>query len=569
MTDDSNVLVDPGVIGTDGVPPVYQPHRRFATWKLPELFMGGVGTNKYVPNVGDIVYQVVGKTITHLEVIEVDESTKIPVFRQLEEVDLNTELTDEDLLFGIGPGTDSDTYRIYIDKSVRPYYAAIDARLEIKGSMGNHGRVYRGSDIYNNTNLISLLYDASNNFLGNDIPLQLVDREDNIAVKVLPPFHTLAELENGERVTAVFFSDTGNEISKRQLVVHNTGFIWNSNQHIRYVTGISLRSSFLSATEPDTIDFPINTTLLSMNLIGVVHYSDGTELEMPVDGIKFEIHGFENFLATTPGQSFSVSLKYNLSSTEVHFGSQVIGSERFFARPYRVKTLAQDGAYTVKLFAYPNWINPINGYRMEYFLMNLDRSILVRVTPYVQLAENAPAFEPLTMGVKQLLNVQLNLKDAVPSFKNYLHAQTIGVTLLTGGGEANTNWRVEYEPGQNPQYGIGNHFQFVFVNANLKRTKIDMGLNDQAEWLDRLYYNTKPVMNLAIEDTPPTPTHFAIITNAMRTEHLLSEWKDIFDLGNEIYHGHTLFIEFFRRTTTNDIRLAVAGVPLRQVTAFT
>lgn len=567
MAEEGNI--DPGVIGTDSFPPVYNPLRRFTTWIMGEIYTGAAGLNKYVPNVGDLVYEVIGNTVRHYRVEYVDESTKISTLKALIETDDSGELTDEDLLLGIGPGTDADTYLIYVDKSVTPYYCAIDARLQIKGSMGQSGRVYRGADISDNTQLLSLLYDASNNFLGNDIPLQLVDREENIAVKVLPPFHTLADLADGERLTAVFHSDTGGQLSKRQLNVVNTGFIWSSNANLKYVTGISLRSPFLSSVDPDQIDFPINTTLFSMNLIGVVHYSDGTELEMPVDGNKFEMIGFDNYLATQPGQQFDVMLKYNLSPSEIHFGSNVVGSDRFFAREYEVRTMAQDGAYTVKLFAYPNWIDAVAGYRMEYFLMNLERSVNVRVTPYVQLQEGTPAFEPLTMGVKQNLSVQLDLKNAIPAYKNYLHAQTLAVTLLTGGGELGTNWRVEYDPGQNPQFGVNNKFEFIFINANLKQTKIDMGLNDQAVWLERLYSDAKPLINLVTEDVPPAPTHFAIITNTSRTEHLLSEWKDVFDLGQEIYHGHTLYIEFFKRTVNNDLKLAVAGVPLRQVVAFT
>jgi len=569
MADNNEQSVDPGVVGTDGFPPVYQPHRRFTTFREEELFMGLAGNKKYVGNVGDIVYSVVGNRIYHKEIVYVDESTKIPTLRKLEEPDEDTTLTDEELLLGRGPGTDSDTYRIFIDKSVRPFYAAIDARLDIRGSMASIGRLYKGADVYDETGRISLLYDASGNFLGNDIPLQLVDRQDNVAVKIMPPFNTLADLDDGERVTALFLSDEGGMISTRQLTVVNSGFIFKSDRHLRYVTGISLRTDYLSSSDPSIIDFPIGTTQLSMNLRGVVHYSNGDEVEMPVDGTKFEFIGLDNFLATSPGKRFKGFLKYKLSDEEVHFGGSVVGAERFFQSEYTIRTLVQDGAYSVKLFAYPNWIDQTNGYRMEYFLMNLDRSICQRVTPHVRLGENSPAFEPLSLGIKQNLNVQLDLNKALPSFKSHLHAQVIGISLITAGGESGTNWRVEYEPGQNPQFGTGNYGEMVFINANLKRVKLDMGLTEQSEWLERLYRTSKPLMNVVTEADAPSPTHFAIITNAFRTEHLLSEWRDVFDLGQEIYHGHTLYVEFFRRTVNNDLHLAIAGIPLRQVAAFT
>lgn len=569
MDETYNQSVDPGVIGIDGYPPVYQPHRRSTSWRIEQLFMGAEGRDKYVGNVLDIVYEVLDGAIIHHEIIFVDESTKIPTLRRLNEPKSDGTLTNEELLLGRGPGTDADTYRIFIDKSVRPYYAAIDARLDIRGSMADVGRLYHGADVYDETKRISLLYDASNNFLGNDIPLQLVERDENIAVKVMPPFHTLADLEDGERVTALFLSDTGGKISTRQLTVVNSGFIWHSDKQLRYITHISLRTDYLSATEPGTIDFPIGTTKLSMNMIGVVHYSNGDTLEMPVDGTKFEFQGLENFIATSPGMSFKGYLKYNLSANEIHFGGNVVNNQRFFMKEFNIRTLVQDGAYTVKLYAYPNWIDAVSGYRLEYFLMNLDRAFCQRVTPHVRLGENTPAFEPLSMGIKQNLNVQLDLKLALPSFKSHLHAQTFGITLITAGGENGTNWRVEFAPGQNPQFGVNNSFEMVFVNANLKRVRLNMGLSDQDEWLERLFNATRPITNVLEEGKPPTPTHFAIITNAGRTEHQLEEWHDTFDLGQEIYHGHTLFLEFFRRTVTNDLHLSIAGIPLRQVPAFT
>lgn len=569
MADSNEQSVDPGIVGTDGFPPVYQPLRRFATFREEELFMGNAGKNKYVGNVRDIVYKVVDNKIIHKEIVYVDESTKIPTLRILIDGQEDTSLTDEELLLGRGPGTDSDTYRIFLDKSVRPFYAAIEARLDIRGSMASVGRLYKGADVYDETQRISLLYDSSGNFLGNDVPLQVVDRQGNVAVKIMPPFHTLADLEDGERVTALFLSDEGGQISTRQLTVVNSGFIYKSDKHIRYVTGISLRTDYLSSSSPKVIDFPIGTTQLSMNLRGVVHYSNGDEVELPVDGTKFEFYGLENFLATSPGKQFSGFLKYKLSDEEVHFGGQVVGSERFFQEEYKIRTLVQDGAYSVKLFAYPNWIDQANGYRMEYFLMNLDRSICQRVTPHVRLGENSPAFEPLSFGIKQNLNVQLDLNKAIPSFKSHLHSQIIGVSLITAGGEAGTNWRVEFDPGQNPQFGVGNYAEMVFVNANLKRVKLHMGISKQSDWLERLYRDSKPIMNVVTEDKAPDPTHFAIVTNAARTEHQLSEWRDVFDLGQEIYHGHTLYIEFFRRTMNNDLRLGIAGIPLRQVAAFT
>ena len=44
-----------GIFGTDGETPSYDPTATFKIWRDTEIFFGGVGLNKHVPKVGDVV----------------------------------------------------------------------------------------------------------------------------------------------------------------------------------------------------------------------------------------------------------------------------------------------------------------------------------------------------------------------------------------------------------------------------------------------------------------------------------------------------------------------------------
>lgn len=554
-----------GITGTDGKVPVYEPDGRWTTWSLAQIFIGTVGEGRYVPKVDD--YVVDTETDERYIVASIDPTTMVAVLRKIVPSNVSGVFSDTDLLLGVGPGTQSDTYRIYIDQSVIPHTLAVDARLKVNGSMVTSCKIFKGSELSGNLAVISAMYDQSGNLLGQTVPLELVvmANQQNLAVKSVPVCYTSQALVDGEVVTAVFYSDTGHVVSKRQLLVENTAFIRSSNVGTKYVTDISLECPFLSQADPQLIQYPINVPLNSLNLMGVVHYSDGSTLRMPVDGQKFAIFGLENFAATIVGQKVPLVLKYSLSPGEVVYGSSV-GSEHFIAKSYRAQTQAADGIYSVKLFGYPVWIDAVNGYRMEWFLYNLERSTVYRATPYVRFNDNTAAFNPIAYGTSQRLSVSVNLKDVNPVFRSYIHVQTIDIVLLGEATIRDTNWTVGFEPGQNPPYGRDNFVNLEFINQNLRKLKLDMGAVNITEWLNRAYYASKPLVDITRESLPPTPDFFSILIGNTELEFPIAQWNQEISLSQVIGNNDTLFVKFFKRTVENDLQLAIAGIPIWQQT---
>jgi hypothetical protein len=561
----------------DGKVPVHDANGRWTQWSLAEIFNGTVGQNRYIPKLRDWVVDI--DLAKYWRVTATDPTTGISTLSPII-IQSNVDFGPYDQLLGVGPGTQSDTYRCYIDQSVLPHTLAVDARLMVGGSMTNKAKIFKGSDLNGTGEVVSGYFDQMGTLLTQDILLelatlppnnQLVDlgaglmtAGANLAIRVVPVCYTTHNLADNELVTIVFYSDTGTVVSKRQLMIENTAFIRNTELGQRQVVGISLESPFLSNTEPKLLQYPLNVPVNGLSMIGVVHYNSGPPLRLPVDGTKFSVWGLERFVSTIVGQKFDLVLNYRLSPGETMVGGNNSGNGSFFSESYSAQTINADGSFTNKLFGYPVWIDGVNGYRMEWFLYSLERAAVFRVTPYVRFNPNTPAFNPTAYGVQQTLSLSLTLKDANGSLPAYVHTQAVTVTLLAAGTARSTNWKIGYTPSQNPMYGIGVFASSTFVNQNLWKLKIDSGFATQAEWLTNLYYRTLPLTDETKETAPPVPNFFKIVIGTNETEYPISQWNTEQIYNTAIPNNGTVFIKFFLRLADNDIQLAVAGMPIYQ-----
>lgn len=557
------------IAGSDGVVPVYEPKACWKIWAKHEIFMGAntPGENRYVGKINDLVVDVLARTV---EIItEIDPTSLVPKFKPFNVTDTGSNFADVDLLLSDSPGLPAETFRLYIDKSVVPYQAQVEARCFVRGTMASYARVYRGSDVMGNKKLISAFYDNSGNFLGGNVPLELaeLDKINNITRRVVMPFFTTEDLPNEEVVTVVFYSDTGSVISMRQLIVVNTGFIATTDASQKFITHISLETPFLSETDSGLIEYPVNVPIRGFNLFGVVHYSDGSSHRMPVDDTKFEIFGLENYVATLPDQKMVVSLKYNLSPDEICYEANGVNGNKFIQRDYNFITKRADGAYSVKLFGYPVWVDIANGYRLEWWLLNLDRKSAELVTNKVQLGNSSKPFRPLSYGNLQNLNVVVDLNEVNGIYKRYIHTQSIEIILRRSGDDIGaTRWTIGFEPGQDPQYGKDNRADTTFVNQNLMKLNISQGCKTLDEWLDRMFYLTKPLFDSDTELKAPEPNMFSIVISENEEYTFrIDEFKNDLTINRALANNSTVFVKFFKRTVENDLVLGVSGIPVYQL----
>lgn len=556
----TNEISTLGVVGSDGKTPVFEPDARWCIWGMHEIWNGGVGEKRYVPKIGDYVIDT--DTYTTYKVLSIDAVTLIPKFVEVKPSNLSSVMTESDQLFGVGPGTQSDTYRCYLDTSVLPFVLAVDARLKIGGTMSNYAKIFLGTDTSSQGKVISRMYDASGSVISDKVPLELIaiDSHVNYSIKNVGVCYTNTELPDGELVTVVIYNDEGHVVSKRQLIVENTGFIRQADESTRYITGISLNSPFISPSQDHVIEFPLNVPISALGLMGRVHYSDGKVLELPVDGRKFKIFGLDQYVSTIVGQKLDLVLSYTLSAGEAAVGT-VIGNNKTMTESYTLVTSDPNNSYSVKVFGYPVWVNQENGYMMRWWMMNLDRNVFFDVTSDVRFAQNTGPYNPKGYGILQRKAIQLNLRDVSGAFKPFIHTQLVDITLHDIPNGRATAWLMSNTSSDsNLPYGEGVYAKLDTGAPTLGNLNISCEETTIQKWLEKVYLRSYPLVDNYKEVTPPLPTHFEIIYNNQKIQYTVDQWDNNLPTGLNIPLNATIFIRFFKWTSAGEMNLSVVAM---------
>lgn len=550
-------------VGTDGYVPIEDPEGLWKIHKYDDLWMGpdGPGRGRIVGKVDD--YVIKPREYLTWIIDHVDPVTLAPTLRPIKPNGLVFDMTSDDLLFGVGPGTDADIYRAYLNDTVYPHVMEIDKLLTIKGTRSMYCKVFLGSDTSERGEVISKIYDASGNYISDAVPLELVEEDShvNYAVKIVPRFHVTRKFPNAERITAVFYSDDGLMVSRRQLLIENTDIIQPLSQGKRYIQEIAVRSIWLSPTESDVFNYPLNIPMNALNMTGVVIYSDG-EKEFPIDGGKFRMDGLDGRLSSVEGQKIPLSLVYNMSPDEHAYSSGGVNG-RAITRPYSIIASNPNRSISVKLFGYPVWISPEFGYRMKFFLLNSERNIWFDATDHVRFSAATGNFDPKLYGYKQTKRVEVNLNEVSPTFMPFRHTQIIDVVLFGQPDAPNSvPWTVNTESStRQPVYGSKTYG--LIKNGRLS---IKGGYVNREEWLRGYYYDLFPIVLEDREVEAPRPTHFVINYEGVETEWPIFSWDEELSVAPAIAEKKTFTIRFIRRTQLTEQQLAIgASLVLRDV----
>ena len=559
----SDVVINTqGVIGVNGVQPIYRPDEGWRMWSVNETWDGGlttsVSTKRFVPKVNDYVLDP--KTFETWRVDSIDPVTLIPTLVVVRPANMSYGFTETDVLLGVGPGFPSETFRLYVDKSVTPYIANVDNFLQIPGTQAAYVKISLPGITGKEGRVISQRYDNTGRMISDSIPLQLaaIDHMTNYGIKTIPTFNTMEDLNDNDVVVVTIYSAGGVEVAARQLRVQNTSFIQTLNVSQRYISGISLKSPLLALGDAKTLQIPINSTLDTLNLVGVVHYSDGETLELPVNGDKFSMFGLDQVLTTIVGERVDLVLRYRLDETEITY-SAVSGGGKYITESYAIEVTNPNNSTAVKLFGYPVYVSDALGYKMQWYLFNLDRSMWFDVTPFVKFSEQTGVFDPKAYGYLQRKTVTINLRDVSGSFKNFNHTQVVDIELMMPPNGSKTPWKVAHETNtSHALYGDGLIAKIQFPEGNT--VKLDSGFTTYEDWIKNFYGHTYPLVNLATELAPPKPTHFVVMQAGKETVYSISEWANTLALDPAMKAGDTLFIRFERHLAVGTLQLAMAAV---------
>lgn len=554
--------------------PVYNPvlpnpDGMWQIWNMRDVYTGPNGTGRFVVKVQDEVHEIQGNEIRRYIVTAVG-ADNVPTLQAVREVTFDQDIQPSDVLFG----NTASTYRMFVDRSVSPARIQVDRRLMVGSSAAAYCKIFKGTNVNNDGVVISSWLNNAGDYVSENIPMELVATDrytNNTGIKTVMAGWTSANLLDGDTVTAVIYDAEGIVIEIKRLLVQNTGFIRSVDAFSKAVIGISLKSPFLAAANSGIINYPVNLPLNALNLTGVVHYSNGETLEMSVDGTRFSAEGLEAFAPTGVGQTAELTLKYRLQAGESAFGNLNYAEDQF-SETYTVQTVAVEGRYSVQLYCYPVWVSAVAGYRLAWFLYDLERSINYEVTPLVTIDPSTRSYSPVSYGEKQTLSVYINLKNVNAVYRDYTHVQYVDVILNhpgtrrppTGG---QSNWLVTQAAGSVPQYGKGSFMSFYQQSPSSRQVKVKGEFETQEQWLEGIYYRSRPLFNPSTETRAPEPTHFNLVVSGVKTTLSITQWDKIITLTQAINNNDTAYLEFFKRTPDADLQLSKVGLPIFQVDA--
>lgn len=546
-------------------------------WNIGEIFVPGGAGGRYVPNVNDKAYEftVEGHYITY-RVTDVDYTTGRSTLVLITELPRVTEPGKEDLVLSNAAGRASDAFRAYVNDKLDPITISLENREYFLGSEVQSIRIYLGTDTGKSGQIISAMYTQAGQLMGDEIPLEKVATAKlpnaNVPegfttnVKVAITGYLSRKVGDNEILTVVGLSAAGSPVTVFPVLAVNTAFIASPDAFKKYVNSIAIKSPFLSDGDSQLLEFPLNMPLESLIAYGVVTYSDGSTKELPIDGKKFKIHGlFTNrYVATSAGQEVKLVLTYVLDKGELYYGSSV-GQYNHISIPYRAVTLPANNAYSIKIFAFPEWVDSNSGYRMRYWLGTLSRNMLYDVTNIVRLALNSPAFEPKLYGTSQhlILNIDMNKVDG--RFNAYRFVQPITVTLREDGSTADDAWSVNMNPGSDKIFGLGLKVVGDYINGGRYDLKIDMGAGSLADWFNRLFYTVDPLINPKTELIAPAPTHFRLAIGGLEDEYAVASWNKTISVPAAPIAGKLVRFEWIYRDGNGDKLLGVSAVAYYQV----
>lgn len=526
MADEIN---HPNVVGNDNVRPVWYPDGRWQTLALHQTWMGenggrelnGVIVPLWVARVNDYVENV----FTHetFQVTALDERfvpTLVPIVRNA-----NT-LTQKDILTTLGPGFGSADHKITIDTSVYPHRLDVSPFVRINAVEAKYAKIVRGS-VFGEHQVIGFLMSPSGQLTNDKIPLDLIQEVagvTNYQVKNIQTCYTNIKVLDGEPLGVALYSAAGNFLSESQLVAVNSGFMRDGTAPRDYIESVYIESPYLSPDNPFELHLPLNWNNTSLNMIGVVQYQSGRKVKLPIDERKFKLEGMNQLLSSIAGQTCDMVLKYALDRSEntVH---SVNAFSNSIPQPYRCLVTKANNSYSVKLYAFPVWDTVSNnGYKLRFYLMNLDRDQFVEVTSAVKYVVGTPLFDGHLYGLTQRLQVSLNLRDVLTTYKPFVHTQAFEVSLYGTPDEFDAPWTVRQTNLDAKPYGTG---LFAKRSVDGLTTDITCGYTKKEDWLERLFAESYPLLtDPRNESSHPTPSHFAVrAPNGSYTEFSVEEWN--------------------------------------------
>lgn len=540
---------------------------RFRTYDISEIYLGD-GGGVIVPNVGDMV---VDKLVGIYFVTAIDPNPEDPrpalELKQRFSNSSSFDAGNNSLITAFSLYDPSAATVVFVDPSVNPVTATIDERWRSFVD-ASHGVLFLGVDVSTESGIvISALYNESGNFVSNDIPYEMVS-SDAPSVKRPKTFNLTQEVKSGQVVTLVDYNAVGDVVGKRPFLIEHSSFIRPSNDSSIQLTGFTLNSVLMDPNDANRILNPINTPLDTSTFNITLNYSDGSKVEnVPINGSKAVMHGVDNFNSSQAGRPSKIAVSYYPSETEP-FISQNTSSNRHITNVYNLANVVSNTSFSLKLFVVPEYVSVTSGYKLNWYLTNLERDLFVNVTDTVSATVRnlgGATFNGKMYGETQTLDASLIMDNVLPGlYPGHVHTQRLDLVLNVPGTVEASPWTVDYVMDGNYILGNGEHVSFSVTYPGTFSLKNQF--TDFNEWLYELYNLSTPLFDPDVEETEPDPTHVVVRYGNAEVEVPISEWDQNHTLPDgsaEVVADKTVTLKWITRTGDGDLVHAVTGLITR------
>ena len=543
--------------------PVPNPGGAGRFWLLPDIYTGPSGAGRFVPKVGDGVWDW-NNGLFRVTAINSDLTCVLDSHTFDNSV---TGVVQEDVLLGSGPGDQSESFRVYFSTTgPTPINITFDSRLHIYGSSASFVKLFLGTDV-----------SSGGTVLQASVGLETVIMPgiNNLAVQTLTASTSILPVADGEVITAVVCDASENVLSICKLLAQVTNAVSTTNTNAKYISSVAIVSPYLSPFNDRQLNYPLNVPIQNGAMQCLVTYSDATTVTLPIDDMKVKLLGKDAYTTSILGQNAKLILVYNLGPNEYAIGANINGGNKFIPVTYNVTTVDTAGAYTVKLFVCPRWArqfmlggvlvtvgqvvtltNQTDGSQdgnhvvslsgstytltpggptptvptniavnvaltgsasvtsrwiLDYYLYNIERDQIILVTPWIENVAPLTGFNGELLNVAQPMTVAINLQNIVGySFLYFRHVQTFNIKLFNSGSNlsAQNFWQIEYTPGDVAgagDYAVATLHQPSEPLAGTYLLDISLGETDIPTWIARFFNPLEPLYFPGVE-TYPTAT---------------------------------------------------------------
>lgn len=537
-----------------------------------ELYVGGPltpGKIYHVANKGDLVFRLNRGMYSVTNVTD----TGIPTLDFQTMTDGNPLDGQTKLYAGLAKMTTISDSWLTVNYAVEPAVATVDTRFLLFGTEVKTIKAFLGTDLDPATaKVISARYNNPGGIISEAIEIYRVTNDGSNVYRPYQ-FNVPKNLKEKQIVTIVGYNELGGAVSADTFLVRHSDSIAPASMSKVYTTGIELLSSLITTSNKrkliNTLGVPPRGSLMQCR----VYSSDGSHVDMPIDGTKIKLEGLESFNYKSLGAPGNLSLIYYPDEGEAatNLSASVVPNTM---ENYIIQNSAALSQFALKLYVVPHFINKTTGYKLKYYLTDDAYGVLIDVTTYmeeegaVKRANNEGNFLPLGYGIPQQLVLRLDVDKVFRSatgsmqglYPGYIQIQTVLVTLNNPEINTKDRWRIDYNADGANAIGENQKAQYEQQNRLLH---IKGNNTTFFDFMENSYWKSLPAYDPKDFSKALLPTHFRITTPTFTTTMLVEEWDKPIPIppGASLTEDTTLMITWIADGGT-ELYLAVTAISL-------